>query len=64
MPHTTLLPRALAIGLVAAAALAAQAQDYPNKPITVVVAFSAGGNNDLRARQLAIPVGASLGQTE
>lgn len=41
----------------------AQAQDYPAKPITVVVAFSAGGNNDLRARQLGVPAGAALGQT-
>ncbi len=37
-------------------------QAYPAKPITVVVAFSAGGNNDQRARQLGIPVGAMLGQ--
>jgi tripartite-type tricarboxylate transporter receptor subunit TctC len=28
-----------------------------------VVAFAAGGNNDLRARQLGVPVGAMLGQT-
>jgi tripartite-type tricarboxylate transporter receptor subunit TctC len=33
------------------------------KPIVVVVSFSAGGNNDLRARQLGVPVGATLGQT-
>ncbi|HKW82932.1 MAG TPA: tripartite tricarboxylate transporter substrate binding protein [Burkholderiaceae bacterium] len=51
-------------GLVAlSAAFSAYAQDYPTKPITVVVAFSAGGNNDLRARQLGVPVAASLGQT-
>src|SRR5574341_711992 len=49
--------------LLAATSLLAQAQDYPAKPITLVVAFSAGGNNDLRARQLAVPVGAALGQT-
>jgi tripartite-type tricarboxylate transporter receptor subunit TctC len=41
----------------------AQAQDYPTKPITMIVAFTAGGNNDLRARQLGVPVGAMLGQT-
>ena len=57
--------RALALGLAAAAALPSLsfAQAYPAKPITVVVAFSAGGNNDLRARQLGIPVGAMLGQS-
>src|SRR3954468_14302042 len=63
MPHA-LSRRALAIALAAAAVLPslAFAQAWPAKPITVVVAFSAGGNNDLRARQLGIPVGAALGQ--
>jgi tripartite-type tricarboxylate transporter receptor subunit TctC len=55
--------RSIAAVLLAAAAIAAQAQAYPSKPITLVVAFSAGGNNDLRARQLGVPVGATLGQT-
>jgi len=57
--------RAFAAGLAAAVALpgAAFAQSYPAKPITLVVAFAAGGNNDLRARQLGIPVSAALGQT-
>lgn len=41
----------------------ANAQDYPAKPIVLVVSFSAGGNNDIRARQLGVPVGATLGQT-
>jgi tripartite-type tricarboxylate transporter receptor subunit TctC len=39
-----------------------QTQDYPVKPITVIVSYSAGGNNDLRARQLAIPVSNLLGK--
>jgi tripartite-type tricarboxylate transporter receptor subunit TctC len=39
------------------------AQDFPSKPITLIVSFSAGGNNDLRARQLGVPVGTALGQT-
>jgi tripartite-type tricarboxylate transporter receptor subunit TctC len=39
------------------------AQDFPAKPITLVVSFSAGGNNDIRARQLGIPVAAMLGKT-
>lgn len=59
----SVLPRSLAVGLLAATALVATAQDYPAKPIVVVVAFAAGGNNDLRARQLGVPVGATLGQT-
>jgi tripartite-type tricarboxylate transporter receptor subunit TctC len=55
--------RAIAAALLASAAVASHAQTYPTKPIVVVVAFSAGGNNDLRARQLSVPVGATLGQT-
>ena len=56
--------RCFALGLAAAAAIPSlcSAQAYPAKPITVVVAFAAGGNNDLRARQLGIPVSAMLGQ--
>jgi tripartite-type tricarboxylate transporter receptor subunit TctC len=63
--HHPLSRRALALTLAAAAVLPSLsfAQAYPAKPITVVVAFSAGGNNDLRARQLGIPVGAMLGQS-
>ena len=55
--------RSIAGVLLATASIGAQAQAYPSKPITLVVAFSAGGNNDLRARQLGVPVGATLGQT-
>jgi len=39
-----------------------QAPQYPAKPISVIVSYSAGGNNDLRARQLAVPVSALLGK--
>ena len=63
MLRRTILFRTLVAGLLGASAVAAPAQGFPAKPITVVVAFSAGGNNDLRARQLAVPVGATLGQT-
>ena len=49
--------------LLGAGAVAVQAQDYPTKPITLIVSFSAGGNNDLRARQLGEPVGKLLKQT-
>lgn len=41
----------------------AQAQPYPNKPITLVVPFAAGGPTDVVARMMAIPMGKSLGQS-
>lgn len=64
MPHL-LSRRAAALALLVASSapsLALAQAVYPAKPITVVVAFSAGGNNDLRARQLGIPVSQMLGQ--
>ena len=53
---------ALAAATLAAISLVAAAQDYPAKAITVVVSYSAGGNNDLRARQLAVPVAEAFGK--
>ena len=39
--------------LVAAAASIASAQDYPTRPITLVVPYAAGGGNDVMARIVA-----------
>ncbi|MDD2546284.1 MAG: tripartite tricarboxylate transporter substrate binding protein BugD [Burkholderiaceae bacterium] len=41
----------------------AQAQGFPDKPITMVIPFAAGGPTDVVARMLAIPMGKSLGQS-
>jgi tripartite-type tricarboxylate transporter receptor subunit TctC len=53
-----LLPLALA-----ATALSAAAEDYPSKPITIIVPFSAGGPTDKVARDLAEALRKPLGTT-
>ena len=40
----------------------ARAQAYPSRPITIVVPFAAGGNNDANARILAEQMRGPLGQ--
>jgi tripartite-type tricarboxylate transporter receptor subunit TctC len=44
-------------------AIAANAADYPSRPITLVVPYAAGGGNDVIARIVAEKMGASLGQS-
>ena len=44
-------------------AIAANAADYPVRPITLVVPYAAGGGNDVIARIVAEKMGASLGQS-
>lgn len=49
--------------LVAVASTGAQAQSYPDKPVTLVVPFAPGGAVDLVGRFLADKLGAAWGQT-
>jgi tripartite-type tricarboxylate transporter receptor subunit TctC len=55
----------LLLVLAAAGALlgAARADNYPNKPITLVNVFGPGSTSDTICRVLAEPLGAALGQT-
>lgn len=47
--------------LMAAAGGLAQAQDYPSRPINLIVGFPPGGSNDIVARILAPRLGDALG---
>jgi tripartite-type tricarboxylate transporter receptor subunit TctC len=52
----------LAAALGSAVGGAALADDYPSRPITLVVPYSAGGGNDVMARIVADKMSKSLGQ--
>jgi tripartite-type tricarboxylate transporter receptor subunit TctC len=54
----------LLLGLILVAALTAPAaaQQFPSKPITLVVPYAPGGNVDISARVLQAGIGDSLGQ--
>ncbi len=53
---------ALAAGLGLAAAPAFAQDRYPNRPVSIVVPWAAGGTTDILARVLAEPLRRSLGQ--
>ena len=48
--------------LATVVASTAQAQAFPERPITMIVPFTPGGVSDITARPLAIGMGANLGQ--
>ncbi len=55
---------ALAVLAIAATMVTSvQAQTFPDKPISLIVPFAAGGPTDVVARMIAIPMGKALGQT-
>ena len=50
------------LSMLACCATAAQAQDYPNRPIRMILPFAAGGAGDVFARPLVQELSKSLGQ--
>ena len=52
----------LLLALLAAAALPAAAQDYPNKPIRIIIGYGAGGGNDIIVRVMTGEMAKGLGQ--
>ncbi|RZM02199.1 MAG: tripartite tricarboxylate transporter substrate binding protein [Variovorax sp.] len=54
---------ALALGLCAATGVQAQPGGYPDRPVTLVVPYPAGGANDAIGRLVAQKLGEALGQS-
>jgi tripartite-type tricarboxylate transporter receptor subunit TctC len=57
-----MIRRAIAVAVALCAALPAAAQDWPSKPVRLIVPFSPGGVTDNSARVIADKLGARLGQ--
>src|SRR5215468_3486 len=55
------MTRAVVLIALFATVFPALAQDYPNRPITLIVPYAAGGGNDLMARTAAEKMSKTLG---
>lgn len=62
LPRRHTLAAASALALAAALPGVALAQAYPNKPITMIVPFPAGGTTDILARIMGKALEGELGQ--
>ena len=56
------LKQVVVAGAISMTAMAGVAQDFPERPITVVVPYGAGGTTDISARKIASLAEAELGQ--
>jgi tripartite-type tricarboxylate transporter receptor subunit TctC len=52
----------IAVGMLACLPMAAPAQTYPTRPVTIVLPYAAGGNTDAIARTLATRLEQRMGQ--
>jgi tripartite-type tricarboxylate transporter receptor subunit TctC len=59
---STCIRTALAVFAIAVIAASSQAQDWPTRPIRIIVGFGAGGGTDIAARIVADPLSKALGQ--
>ena len=60
---STLLRTGAAVAALGVSTLALSQSAFPDKPVSLVVPFAAGGPTDVVARMIAIPMGKALGQT-
>jgi tripartite-type tricarboxylate transporter receptor subunit TctC len=63
MNHRTTFRLLAATSLAALAATAAQAQQWPTKPLRIVVPYPAGGSSDIIARSISQPLSEALKTT-
>jgi tripartite-type tricarboxylate transporter receptor subunit TctC len=62
-PDRKVLPPIWLAATLALVGFSVHAQDYPKRPITMIVPFAAGGASDVIARTVAEQMGGTLGQT-
>ncbi len=60
--YKTMIKTAVATALVVAGLATASAQDFPNRPLTMVIPFAAGGPTDVQGRVIAARMSELLGQ--
>src|SRR5260370_13522648 len=61
LPKTRSLPVKIA-GLLLALTMSAAAQDYPNKPVRLIIPFPPGGSNDVVGSMIALQLSDRLGK--